>query len=192
MKMLRSSLPVIAALASSLACSPAARPCADATTQREAPPPPPTASSQRIEQPSADAPARLAWPDQVWPDQETGVVDPAPLNDVLTKACGTYTFDDVFAHLARGGPDRMKIEMEVLQGGEPAIGGAAADEVRLLVERVDLLDDSVGGERSIVTLRHRTAEHPSGCAGWFIENFRMEWRCVRGGLEGKWVHHGCP
>ena len=47
----------------------------------------------------------------------------------------------------------MKVEMEVLEAGKPAIGGAAADEARIVIERVDLLDDSIGGERTFTTLR---------------------------------------
>ena len=86
----------------------------------------------------------------------------------------------------------MKVEMEVLEAGKPAIGGAAADEARIVIERVDLLDDSIGGERTIATLRKRTASPTSTCEGWFVESLRMEWRCVRGGLEGKWVRQWCP
>jgi hypothetical protein len=171
--------------------SAAATPSAPAPAEPPAVSPAPTPTPEPASATSAPPAKELP---RAEPDQNTGVVDPAPINAALAQACGEWTFDQILQHLTGTGVDRMKLEIEVYQGGQRAIGGAAADEARVLVERHDLLDDSIQSERHHVTLRKRTKADADAqqCDGWFVEQARVEWKCVRGSERGRWIKHWCP
>ena len=140
----------------------------------------------------APAERRVVWP-EIEPDQNTGVIDPQPLNAALQKACGSWTFDDLILELTGRGPDRMKVQIEVYAQGKLAIGGPAADEARVFVQRDDVLDLSIRGERYYVTLKLYTESNsPHQCGGWFVDQARVEWRCAKGNDQGRWVRHWCP
>ena len=192
------------ALAAGCAASappPCPEPASPATMASAAQPAPPPEPAKPAEPPSATvAPEpprpeqKVVWP-RITPDQHTGVIDPQPINDALVKACGSWRFDDLVLQLmgADPGPERTKLEIELYAHGKRAIGGGEADEARVFVQREGLLDDSVGGDRYYLTLKLKTKDQaPHRCAGWFVEQGRAEWRCVRGKEQGRWVRHWCP